>query len=672
MIDAVDRLRGDPDARVSGLHRRQPSQDAVHPVRHRAERVVVERGHLARVDAAVGQHRVPPFPDRRRAHRDRVEPGRALPLEQQPSGDVDMPGTAQGIQDVRRAGEAGRDAVTGCHDQVGEIRSGPRPLVVVEQPEDDREGVGGLAVVAQPACTAIDVGVAERRAGAVPQNAELVPHLRATENTGDAERQVGRTVEAGGGAELESAVPETGCRYQRVDVTQVGQHPLEVLDEHTSVSGCHPHRPRHPDDGVAPHGGRIDRGDVLRHADVLQDIRHHVRNDAALVLLLGRHVAKPVPEEVLDVEEVGTGRREDGDVARPPQSLVALRAVRGQVDEVAERAVDDVLVESIQEGLRTRERPGAAQTRTDPHGFDTPSAHGVQPAGPAVDLDVAEPVERESRLEHVVAAGQDEPVGGTGRAEGTDADLTVLEDLGVTQRHDVARVTRHPRAHPADEVLAEVDDDPAARRRPGIFHAQGLQGHHRWADVGLEPVAGLVNDAHRLFRGVAPPAPSVDGLAVVEVVGEDAARAHRPPFVGPPDLGVAVLEQEVDLGDGRQLVAVHGGGAHPGQASPVPPVTQGELERRPRRDERRHVGLGDAEAPLVARPPGGEELVGDAGPVEHRLHDPEGGVTERGPDDTTVPLVEGEPADEGGSAVDGCGRRDQTRDREHGSALGRV
>ena len=81
--DARTGARGDPQRPVARLGGGETRDRAVQPVGHRAERVVVERGHLARVDRAVREHRVPALPDRRRAHRHRVEPRRVLPLEQQ-------------------------------------------------------------------------------------------------------------------------------------------------------------------------------------------------------------------------------------------------------------------------------------------------------------------------------------------------------------------------------------------------------------------------------------------------------------------------------------------------------------------------------------------------------------------------------------------------------------
>ena len=54
-------------------------------------------------------------------------------------------------------------------------------------------------------------------------------------------------------------------------------------------------------------------------------------------------------EEVLDVEEEGRGRREDGDVTGPAEPLVALRAVGWHVEEVAARPPHHVAMELVEQ-----------------------------------------------------------------------------------------------------------------------------------------------------------------------------------------------------------------------------------------------------------------------------------------------------------------------------------
>src|SRR5699024_11345563 len=96
-----------------------------------------------------------------------------------------------------------------------------------------------------------------------------------------------------------------------------------------------------PDGSVAPDGG----GDLLRlpvrerigtAGAELEDVRHDEGNEAQRrQARLGVHVQQPVVQEVGHVELVGGGGGVGGDVAGPPQALVALRAVGGHREEVA-------------------------------------------------------------------------------------------------------------------------------------------------------------------------------------------------------------------------------------------------------------------------------------------------------------------------------------------------
>lgn len=89
---------------------------------------------------------------------------------------------------------------------------------------------------------------------------------------------------------------------------------------------------------------------------------------------------------------------------------------------------------------------------------------GVEGAGQAVHLGVAETVEGEAGfplLPRRVAA-QGVAVGGGGVPQRARAQLAAFEDLGVAQGDRASRLAPDAEAQPADEVLAEVEDRPAA------------------------------------------------------------------------------------------------------------------------------------------------------------------------------------------------------------------
>ena len=109
VVETCHGCRCEADAAVSARRRCDAGQSSVQPVHDGAERVVVEGGHLTGIDGAVRQHRVPSFPDRGRAHGDRVQPRRAAGLQKKPAGDIGMAGVHQGIEHERRAHESRGD-----------------------------------------------------------------------------------------------------------------------------------------------------------------------------------------------------------------------------------------------------------------------------------------------------------------------------------------------------------------------------------------------------------------------------------------------------------------------------------------------------------------------------------------------------------------------------------
>src|ERR1700683_257400 len=77
---------------------------------------------------------------------------------------------------------------------------------------------------------------------------------------------------------------------------------------------------------------------------------------------------------------------------------------------------------------------------------------------PAGYLGVTEAVEGLGGLEVVLAAGQDEPVGGLGAAQRPHTALAVLEDLAVPDDDLGPGLAPGREAQPADEVLPEVHE----------------------------------------------------------------------------------------------------------------------------------------------------------------------------------------------------------------------
>ncbi len=134
-------------------------------------------------------------------------------------------------------------------------------------------------------------------------------------------------------------------------------------------------------------------------------------------------------------------------------------------------------------------------------------------------------------------------------------DLAPFENLGVTQGHRAPRRTGDLGADPPDEVLAEVDDHPARGARATRLGPGGSRRARRGPDVRLEVDGRGVDHLDLRRDGRSAAATSVDGLAVIKIVLHGVGGVHRPRCVA-RQMRVAVGEDEVDLGDRREAVAV--------------------------------------------------------------------------------------------------------------------
>src|SRR4249920_936190 len=77
-------------------------------------------------------------------------------------------------------------------------------------------------------------------------------------------------------------------------------------------------------------------------------------------------------------------------------------------------------------------------------------------------------MEGERRLEHVVAAAENEPVGGLGGSQWPRSQFIVLEHLGVPQGDRLTGRALHMDPHPPDQVLPEIDQPLACRGDPDL------------------------------------------------------------------------------------------------------------------------------------------------------------------------------------------------------------
>src|SRR6185503_811919 len=111
--------------------------------------------------------------------------------------------------------------------------------------------------------------------------------------------------------------------------------------------------------------------------------------------LFGSQVGQPGREQASRVIEKAGGRRKYLNVTRPTQSLITLRAICREVEEIAAHTPDDVLMQPIHQRVGTLEPAGALHIRMADNCMNIAR---VQFTRPAVDLGIAEAMKRETRL----------------------------------------------------------------------------------------------------------------------------------------------------------------------------------------------------------------------------------------------------------------------------------
>ena len=331
----------------------------------------------------------------------------------------------------------------------------------------------------------------------------------------------------------------------------------------------------------------------------------------------------------------GRGGGEDLEVAGPAEALVALRAVGGDVEEVALHPPHHVVVQLGHQRVGDLEAADALHVGVQDLRDDVGR---VELAGPAGDLGVAEAVEREPGRPLLDAvAGERVGVGGPRAAQRAGGQLTVLEDLGVAECDDGAGLAADPDPEAADEILAEVQDGRARGAGQDLGHRQPLDAAHRGAvgrhecrDVELPNhdgrPAGGVERRHRPGWVVQA---GVEGLPVVEVGGGDRAGRADPDVVGGDHLAGAVGILDLQLGDQAQLLAVQRPSAVPAEVPAPPAVAEPGAQRVvPGPDQVGDVVGHVAQARLVGGPAGREFVVADALTVQLKLRDAVGAGVE--------------------------------------------
>ena len=291
--------RGHEHLGVPGLQRRDARDRAVHPVGDGAERVVVEAGHLAGVDACRPAASSPTAP--RSSSRPCVTGYSHDGHSRCSSSGVGLV-EVTGARSARRRRTACRRSRSRCGSPLSATSSASRAArhrdagLLVEQAEDDRQRVDRLRSrsgscrrrrrsarrtrlrtrrrarrncrrrPAWPSSSAVSADDRTRPvAGRRSRPRRGRPWRRAGWSGGASGRASRRT-----GSLSHSPVGDSS----RLHAPHVRDHRVVLPLEHLAVAVRLPQRPRHPHRRVAPDRGGVRRGEVGRRRLRLQHVRH--------------------------------------------------------------------------------------------------------------------------------------------------------------------------------------------------------------------------------------------------------------------------------------------------------------------------------------------------------------------------------------------------------------
>ena len=190
-------------------------------------------------------------------------------------------------------------------------------------------------------------------------------------------------------AEVEPLLPEKTVARLRALVLDPRAHTCVLTHEDTRVAVRLEDGPRNDNRHVGPTRAR-------RHASARspENIGNHPGN-RAIRLLVRSDVGQPLREESGDVRVERRGGREHLRVAGPAESLVALRTVGGDIQEVAALSPHDVVLELVDERVGCLERARRRHIRVNNDACDRIERRR---AGKSVDCDVSKSLKSEMRL----------------------------------------------------------------------------------------------------------------------------------------------------------------------------------------------------------------------------------------------------------------------------------
>ena len=226
-------------------------------------------------------------------------------------------------------------------------------------------------------------------------------------------------------------------------------------------------RPRQYRDNIPP-----ERRAVLL---VAHNIRHNLRHTHIGAQLAGQ-IAQPLGHKRHNVLVEGRRRAERGHIAGPAQTLTALGAVGGNIEEVVPLAPLNILLQPVDAAVRTGKAAGLLQVGGKETGRKKHVLAVLQP----LHTQIAETVPGKMRVQRLLTTAQDIGVGRLGKTQVFGVEIAVfVQRFRVAQGQCLARLAVNFHLDPASQVLAKIIDLFTLGGGELFYNRQSLQAAHR-------------------------------------------------------------------------------------------------------------------------------------------------------------------------------------------------
>ena len=376
---------------------------------------MVQTVHIGGVKAAVRADGIPALPNRGGTHLDLIQPAGVVLLQKQPSRKVVLAVFGQGQAGKRRADKPGQQMHFVRTDVLFQRVQKARAELIRYHIEVQRQNQGSLCFADKASGGGHILG-AERPHKLLAAAAPAVRVLGVLQNGGGVRKnlQAPRKADIGGKvvvrralalvaqgvclgvqpqpvAVLEAGLPQPVFAALTLDKLDPVLHTVVAMLQNALVAVGAVERPRQHRYHIAP-----ERRAVLL---VAQNVRYDLRHTHIGAKLAGK-VAQPLRHKRHNVLVEGSGGAERGHIARPAQTLAALRAVGGNVHKIVALAPLDVLLQTVHPLVRAGKTARLLQIRGE---VARRKLH-VLPVSQPLNAKIAEAVPSKMRVQNLLAA----------------------------------------------------------------------------------------------------------------------------------------------------------------------------------------------------------------------------------------------------------------------------